>query len=32
VWHGGEASASRDIFAKFSKREREDLLAFVQSL
>ena len=32
VWHGGEASVSRDIFAKLSKREREDLIAFVQSL
>jgi CxxC motif-containing protein (DUF1111 family) len=32
VWHGGEASVSRDVFAKLSKREREDLIAFVQSL
>ena len=32
VWHGGEASASRDSFARLSKREREDLIAFVQSL
>ena len=32
VWHGGEATMSRDIFAKFSKRERADLIAFVQSL
>ena len=32
VWHGGEAAASRDAFARLSKREREDLIAFVQSL
>ena len=32
VWHGGEATMSRDIFAQFSKRERADLIAFVQSL
>jgi CxxC motif-containing protein (DUF1111 family) len=32
VWHGGEAAASRNRFAKLSKREREDLIAFVQSL
>lgn len=32
VWHGGEASASRDHFARLSKRQREDLIAFVQSL
>lgn len=32
VWHGGEASASRDSFARLSKREREDVIAFVQSL
>jgi CxxC motif-containing protein (DUF1111 family) len=32
VWHGGEAGASRDHFARLSKRQREDLIAFVQSL
>ena len=32
VWHGGEAAASRDHFARLSKRQREDLIAFVQSL
>ncbi len=32
VWHGGEAKASRDLFAKLSRKEREDLLAFLQSL
>ncbi len=32
LWHGGEAKASRDIFAGFGKAEREDLIAFVNSL
>ena len=32
LWHGGEAQASRDLFAGFSKQEREDLIAFVNSL
>ena len=32
VWHGGEAAASRDRFVKFSKEEREDLIAFLNSL
>jgi CxxC motif-containing protein (DUF1111 family) len=32
LWHGGEAKASRDVFAGFSKAEREDLIAFVNSL
>jgi CxxC motif-containing protein (DUF1111 family) len=32
VWHGGEAQASRDLFAKLSRKERDDLLAFLQSL
>lgn len=32
VWHGGEASASRDLFAGMPKRDREALIAFVQSL
>lgn len=32
VWHGGEATASRDLFAKLSKEERSDLLAFLNSL
>ena len=32
LWHGGEAKASRDLFAGFSKAEREDLIAFVNSL
>ncbi len=32
VWHGGEAAASRDAFAKLSKKERADLIAFLQAL
>ena len=32
LWHGGEAKASRDLFAGLSKAEREDLIAFVNSL
>ncbi len=32
VWHGGEAQPSRDLFAKLSRKERDDLLAFLQSL
>lgn len=32
LWHGGEAKASRDLFAGLSKQERDDLIAFVNSL
>jgi CxxC motif-containing protein (DUF1111 family) len=32
LWHGGEAQASRDAFAKLSKQDRERLIAFVNSL
>ncbi len=32
AWHGGEASASRDAFAKMTKKERADLVAFLQAL
>ena len=32
LWHGGEAQASRDLFAKFSAAERDALIAFVNSL
>jgi CxxC motif-containing protein (DUF1111 family) len=32
VWHGGEAEPSRKLFAKLSKDEREDLIAFLNSL
>jgi CxxC motif-containing protein (DUF1111 family) len=32
LWHGGEAKASRDVFAKMSKQDRDDLLAFLNAL
>ena len=32
LWHGGEAQASRDLFAGLSAQERDDLIAFVNSL
>jgi CxxC motif-containing protein (DUF1111 family) len=32
LWHGGEAKASRDAFAKLSKQDRGRLIAFVNSL
>lgn len=32
VWHGGEAAASRDLFAKLTVAERNDLIAFINSL
>jgi hypothetical protein len=32
VWHGGEAAASRDLFAKLPEVERNDLIAFLNSL
>jgi len=32
LWHGGEAQASRDLFADMSKDERNALIAFVNSL
>ena len=32
LWHGGEAQAARDAFAKLSKEDRERLIAFVNSL
>ncbi|MFM8463770.1 MAG: di-heme oxidoredictase family protein, partial [Burkholderiaceae bacterium] len=32
LWHGGEAKASRDAFAKMSKQDRDDLLAFLNAL
>ena len=31
-WHGGEAEAARNAFAKLSKEDRERLIAFVNSL
>jgi CxxC motif-containing protein (DUF1111 family) len=32
LWHGGEAKTSRDLFTGFTKAERDDLIAFVNSL
>lgn len=32
LWHGGEAQASRDAYAKLSKEDRAALIAFVNSL
>ncbi len=32
VWHGGEAQASRELFTKLPRKDRDDLLAFLQSL
>ncbi len=32
LWHGGEARPARDLFAGFSKEERELLIAFVNAL
>ncbi|MCO5143153.1 MAG: c-type cytochrome [Oligoflexia bacterium] len=32
LWHGGEASASRDFYKKLSLSEREDLLTFLRSI
>jgi CxxC motif-containing protein (DUF1111 family) len=32
LWHGGESLDSRDAFIRLSKKEREDLIAFLESL
>ena len=32
LWHGGEAQAARDGFARLSSGERSDLLAFLNGL
>lgn len=32
MWHGGEGTASRDRFADLDKTDRDDLLAFLDSL
>lgn len=32
LWHGGEAQRAKDKFKQLSKKEREDLLAFLNSL
>lgn len=32
LWHGGEAQASRELFARLPKRDREALLAFLAAI
>ncbi len=32
LWHGGEAQKSKDNFLKLTKKERQDLIAFLRSL
>jgi CxxC motif-containing protein (DUF1111 family) len=32
LWHGGEATQSRDAFIQLSKDDREKLLKFLKSL
>ena len=32
MWHGGEGAASRTLFARMSKDDREALIKFLQSL
>ena len=32
LWHGGEASVSRDAFARMSKEDRAALLKFLASI
>jgi CxxC motif-containing protein (DUF1111 family) len=32
VWHGGEAKLSKDKFVVMPKAQRQDLLAFLNSL
>ena len=32
LWHGGEATASREHFVKLSKKERAELIAFLEAL
>lgn len=32
LWHGGEAAASKEQFKQLTAKEREDLLAFINSL
>lgn len=32
LWHGGEAQKSRDAFANMPKSQRDDLIAFLESL
>ncbi len=32
LWHGGEALGARDVFANLSRTERDELIAFLESL
>jgi CxxC motif-containing protein (DUF1111 family) len=32
LWHGGEAQAAKDRFKKLTAKERQDVLAFLNSL
>jgi CxxC motif-containing protein (DUF1111 family) len=32
LWHGGEAAGARDAFAALARKDREDVLAFLESL
>jgi CxxC motif-containing protein (DUF1111 family) len=32
LWHGGEAAAARDAFEQLSRAERQELIAFIESL
>jgi CxxC motif-containing protein (DUF1111 family) len=32
LWHGGEGQGARDAFANMPKAQRDDLLAFLESL
>jgi CxxC motif-containing protein (DUF1111 family) len=32
LWHGGQAEKARESFRNLKKRDREDLIAFLQSL
>lgn len=32
LWHGGEAQKAKEKYKKLSKTEREELLAFINSL
>ena len=32
LWHGGESEKSKKIFLKLTKKEREDLLEFLNSI
>ena len=32
MWHGGEAAASRELFSRMSKEDRDAVITFLQSL